>query len=568
MKIALAQLNYHIGNFEVNFQKIKKAIDHAIAQQAELIVFAELAICGYPPRDFLHYPDFLQQCKKIIDQLTPISDKIAILIGGPEINTEWQGKRLYNAAYFLNHQKIESIVRKSLLPTYDVFDESRYFEANKQFETIHFKGTKIALTICEDIWNVAFSKPLYSTTPLDHLVKQNPDCIINIAASPFDYEQSKKRLQVIQTNCLKYQLPLLYVNHVGAQTELIFDGNSMAVDSTGQIIGELPKFEEAMAYFDTVSQKFDSFSFSNFQALPALQNSTSSTSDTKAGHVKFNSQQTAHVYSALKLGIQDYFRKLNLKKAVLGLSGGIDSAIVAALAQAALGSENVWAVLMPSPYSSSHSITDAIELAKNLKVKHTIIPIDKHYNSLLTSLQIYFENKPFDLTEENLQARLRALILMALSNKHGHILLNTSNKSEAAVGYGTLYGDMCGGLSVIGDVYKTQVYQLTQYINWKQCVIPENILTKAPSAELRPNQQDNQSLPEYDVLDEILYLYIEKQNSPSTIIEAGWDKNIVNKVVHLVNSSEHKRHQAPPILRISPKAFGMGRRMPIAAKYF
>lgn len=568
MKIALAQLNYHIGNFEATLKKMKAAISWAIAQHADLIVFAELAASGYPPRDLLNDTDFLKHCNHVVSELHALSDKIAIIVGSPEINLNGKGKKLFNAAYFLSEKNNPLIVRKTLLPTYDIFDEYRYFEPATSNEIIHFKNKKIALSICEDIWNIGTEDTLYATNPLDQYIQEPPDFIINIAASPFHYNQSSKRLQVIQANCLRYHVPLLYVNHVGAQTELIFDGQSMVADAQGNIVGILPKFQEALGLFDTSSLQFTTHQLqadANHEAIN--KNNFSQEKTSLAATIHLSDEQLADIYAALVLGIQDFFTKLHFKKALIGLSGGIDSALVLALAQAALGSEHVWAVLMPSHFSSEHSITDALQLAEQLKVKHSIIPIESNYNSMMESLQLHFEQKPFDVAEENLQARLRGVLLMALSNKHGHIVLNTSNKSEAAVGYGTLYGDMCGALSVIGDLYKTQVYQLAQFINRERTIIPEQILNKAPSAELRPNQQDNQSLPEYEILDEILFQFIEKQQSPDAQVYAKWDRSLVNRIVSLVNLSEYKRYQTPPTLRISPKAFGMGRRMPIAAKY-
>jgi len=546
MKIALAQLNYHIGNFESNTGKILDCIQKAKLENVNLVVFSELAISGYPPRDFLEFDHFILKCIDSINVIAAECTGIAAIIGAPSFNPELKGKRLYNSAYFLSEGKVSNIRHKTLLPNYDVFDEYRYFEPNRSFEIIKYKGTRIALTICEDIWNIA-EDPLYVANPMDHLVKQKPDFIINIAASPFHYKQAIIRREVLTVNAKQYNIPLFYVNHVGAQTELLFDGGSMAIDSDGKIVDELKYFEE----------DFRIFEFEKSQVYSLILNS----------EFRIQNSEIEQIHDALVMGIKNYFQKLSFKQAVLGLSGGVDSAVTAVLAVKALGKENVKAVMLPSRFSSGHSIKDAEYLAKNLGISYEIIKIENSFHAFEETLKPSFAGKPFDLTEENIQARVRAVILMALSNKFGYILLNTSNKSEAAVGYGTLYGDMCGGISVLGDVYKTQVYELANYINNDKEVIPPNSITKPPSAELRPNQKDADSLPEYEILDKILFQYIEMTKGPDEIISMGFDENTVHKILKMVNTSEWKRYQMPPVLRISPKAFGMGRRMPIAAKY-
>jgi NAD+ synthase (glutamine-hydrolysing) len=553
MKIALAQLNYHIGNFESNTKKIIDCIQKAKSQNADLIVFSELAICGYPPRDFLEFDHFILKC---IDSINTISSKcngIAAIIGSPSYNSETKGKRLYNSAFFLSDGKVSHTRHKTLLPTYDVFDEYRYFEPNRKFETIEYKGLNIALTICEDLWNIS-DDPMYVVNPMDELIKQKPDLIINISASPFNYKQAEIRKNILTANSKRYKLPLFYVNHVGAQTELLFDGGSVAIDDKGKIIEELNYFEEDLRIYDLRITNYES---GKNQIIPL---------NSKSKIVNLKSEIEL-IHDALVMGIKNYFQKLDFKKAVLGLSGGIDSAVTCVLAVKALGKENVKAVLLPSRFSSEHSVKDAEDLAKNLGIPYEIISIEESFHAFEETLKSSFAGKPFDLAEENIQARVRAVILMALSNKFGYILLNTSNKSEAAVGYGTLYGDMCGGISVLGDVYKTQVYQLAEYINKDKEIIPHNSITKPPSAELRPNQKDQDSLPEYDILDKILFQYIEMSNGPDEIIAMGFDKATVHKILKMVNTNEWKRYQTPPTLRISPKAFGMGRRMPIAAKY-
>lgn len=543
MKIALAQLNYHIGNFTSNEQKVMETIHRARQNGAELIVFAELAVSGYPPRDFLEFDDFINKCLTSVDRIARASHDIAVIIGGPSRNPEVKGKDLFNSAFFIENGKIVSEHHKSLLPNYDIFDEYRYFEPGTGHNTINFKGKKIALTICEDLWNIG-DDLLYRNNPMDELMKQEPDLIINIAASPFHYDQASSRKQVLLQNVEKYKLPLFYVNHVGAQTELIFDGGSLVFNSQGTIIDELAYFEEDLKIYD----------------LGEIESSTTAFSERKPGKISL-------IHDALVLGVRNYFQKLGFKKAILGLSGGIDSAVTLALAAEALGPENVLAVLLPSQYSSDHSVKDAQGLADNLQCRQELIPIEDPYKSFEALLQPQFKDMDFDVTEENMQARIRGLILMALSNKFGYIVLNTSNKSEAAVGYGTLYGDMNGGLSVLGDVYKMEVFEMARYINRDREIIPLNTITKPPSAELRPNQKDSDSLPPYEILDEILFQYIEERKGPHELVSMGFKREEVERILKLVNTNEYKRYQTPPILRVSPKAFGMGRRMPIVARY-
>jgi len=543
MKITIAQLNYHVGDFSGNLEKMKNAVETAKKEGSDLICFAELATCGYPPRDFLNFADFINKAEECVQELAKCAIDIGILLGSPTRNPVPEGKDLYNSGYFLENGQISFIQHKALLPTYDVFDEYRYFQPADYFSTFMYKGVRIALTICEDMWNVGNENPLYTICPMDELMKEKPDLMINLSASPFAYDHAPERIHVLQTNVLRYQLPLFYVNQVGAQTELIFDGGSLVFSANGKIFDELPFFETCIR--------------------------TYSLDEVKANNEnnEISKDKYPLIHDALILGLKDYFGKVGLSKAILGLSGGIDSAVTAVLATRALGKENVSVLLMPSEFSSDHSIEDARILAENLGISYTLFPINDLYNSWLKNLDPHFKELPFGLAEENLQARIRGTLLMAFSNKFGPILLNTSNKSEMAVGYGTLYGDMCGGLSVIGDVYKTEVYELASYINKDEVVIPVNTLTKAPSAELRPNQKDADSLPDYAVLDKILYLYIEKNQGPNEIISAGFDAALVSRILRLVNINEFKRHQTAPVLRISPKAFGMGRRMPIEGKY-
>lgn len=541
MKIALAQLNFHIGNFELNTEKIIQTIKKAKADGAGLVVFPELAVCGYPPLDFLDFRDFIRKSLACINTIAEHTHGIGVIAGSPSFNPVLKGKNLFNTAFFLHDGKIAGLTHKALLPNYDVFDEYRYFEPGRTFNCIECNGIKIALTICEDLWNEE-DDPLYQICPMDELIKEKPQLIINIAASPFDYQHAEKRKSILKRNALKYSLPVIYVNHVGGQTEMLFDGGSLVMDQHGKTINELNYFSEDYSIIE--------FPLKTQSPPPARMQ-----------------DKTERIHNALIMGIRDYFRKQNFKQATLGLSGGIDSAVVLALAAEALGSNNVFPVMMPSPYSSEHSITDSELMAANLGISCLSLPIHQPFQSYLTLLQPVFNNLPADVTEENLQARIRGTLLMALSNKHGYILLNTSNKSELAVGYGTLYGDMCGGLSVIGDVYKTEVYELAHFINRSRNIIPQNIITKPPSAELRPNQKDTDSLPPYEILDSILRLYIEQQHGPVRIVEAGFDQALVLKALRMVNRNEHKRFQAPPILRVSPKAFGLGRRLPIVGQY-
>jgi len=547
MKIALAQLNYHVGNFESNTAKIIDHIHQAKQQGADLVVFAELCVCGYPPRDFLEFKEFIGLCDASAKQIATACHDIACIIGLPTLNNKAEGKDLNNSAYFIENGEVKAVVNKALLPNYDIFDEYRYFEPSTQFSCIDFKGHRIALTICEDLWNT-IENPLYVTRPMDVLIKEQPDVMINIAASPFSYNHDEERIAILKDNAKRYQLPLFYVNHVGAQTELIFDGGSLVFNNEGEMVDELPYFKETFTYYELKDKS----------EVKLLQPST------MRGARQSDIEQ---IHQALLLGIRDYFHKSGFKSAILGLSGGIDSAVVCALAAEALGPQNVMAVLLPSRFSSDHSIKDAEDLVKNLGCKHEIIPIRHITEAFESTLHPQFNNLPFNIAEENIQSRSRAVILMAMCNKFGYILLNTSNKSEAAVGYGTLYGDMCGGMSVIGDVYKTQVFELARYLNREREIIPVNTIIKPPSAELRPDQKDTDSLPEYDILDPILMQYIENRCSSGEIVKMGYDDQTVRRVLRLVNLAEHKRYQTPPILRVSPKAFGMGRRMPIVGKY-
>ncbi len=543
MKITLAQLNFLIGDFEGNTDKMLAAVAQAKKEKSDIIVFPELSVCGYPPRDFLEFDDFIAKSEAAVIKLAKAAQDIAIVVGSPVKNPVVEGKDLYNSALFLVEGKIKHIQHKTLLPTYDVFDEYRYFETATEWNIVEYKGKRIALTVCEDIWNIGNENPLYRVCPMDEMIDQKPDFILNLSASPFSYKQANTRIHIIKANVERYKIPVFYVNYAGAQTELIFDGGSLVVSPDGKVFDEMNYFAESIKTYD-------------------LEQVTEGGKDRPQPKNKMTL-----IHDALVTGVRDYFGKLGFEKAILGLSGGIDSAVTAVIAARALGADNVRLVLMPSQYSSDHSVNDARELAVNLGCQYDIVPIEEVYQSYMQSLKPHFWGKEFNVTEENLQARIRGMFLMAFSNKFGNILLNTSNKSEMAVGYGTLYGDMCGGLSVIGDVYKTEVFELARYMNKDGEVIPENTITKPPSAELRPDQKDSDSLPDYAILDEILHLYIEERQGPKEITARGFDEKLVKRVLRLTNINEFKRHQTAPVLRVSPKAFGMGRRLPIVGKY-
>lgn len=543
MKIAIAQLNYIIGDFEGNTSKMLDAVKVAKNQGADIVAFSELATCGYPPRDFLEFNDFINRAEVSVEKLKKASSDIAIIVGSPTVNPVIEGKDLYNSVLFLYEGEVKFVQHKTLLPTYDIFDEYRYFEPASKWGVVEFKGKKIALNICEDLWNLGNENPLYTINPMDEVIKYKPDFIINVSASPFDYNQAKKRLHVLKANVDRYHIPLFYINHVGAQTELIFDGGSVVMSPNGGIYEEMNYFKEEIKTFD----------------LNAVIKNTMSNEQPK--------DKMTLIHDALVLGIKDYFGKLGFTKAIIGLSGGLDSALTTILAVEALGNENVFVLMMPSQFSSKHSITDSINLADNLEIDYEIIKIEDIYRQFIEKLKPVFKDKPFNVAEENIQARIRGTLLMGVSNKLGHILLNTTNKSEMAVGYGTLYGDLAGGLSVIADIYKTEAYQLVEYINRNDQIIPCHIINKPPSAELRPNQYDSDSLPAYDILDKVLYEYIEKRKGPKELVAMGFDPELVKRVLRLVNMNEFKRYQTAPVLRVSEKAFGMGRRLPIVARY-
>ena len=558
MKIAIAQQNYHIGNFESNTKKIINAIKQAETKGMDLIVFSEMAVCGYPPRDFLEFDDFIKKSKAAIEEIAQHTGNIAVLVGGPERNPILKGKDLFNAAFFLHEKQVKAVAHKTLLPTYDVFDENRYFEPAYSWNIMHYKGKRLAVTICEDIWNLD-DNPLYRICPMDKLIEQKPDLMINLSASPFDYTRDEGRKAIVKANVDKYKLPMFYCNCVGSQTEIVFDGASLIYDASANLCGQLPVFEEAIGFFELQ----DDGTITGDILEHACQ-ATASEVMPLTFQSKLNIKQ---VHDALITGIKDYFAKMNFKQAIVASSGGVDSALTLALAVEALGKENVRAILMPSQYSTGHSVSDAEALSQNLGNPYDTIPIKNIFDQFITDLKPVFKELPFSVAEENIQSRIRGNLVMAIANKFKYILLNTSNKSELATGYGTLYGDMAGGLGVLGDCYKLQVYELCRYINRNGEIIPENIITKPPSAELRPGQKDSDSLPEYDILDPVLYQYIECRQGPNEIKAMGYDPALVDRVLRMVNMNEYKRNQFCPIIRISPKAFGVGRRVPIVGKY-
>jgi len=587
MKIFLAQQNYHIGNFEENRRKIIDGINKAKAQGADLVMFSELCICGYPPRDFLEFNDFIRQCYESLDLIKEHADDIGVLVGSPAINPQREGKDLFNAVFLLHEKQIKAEIHKTLLPNYDVFDEYRYFEPALEWKCIDFKGKKLAVTICEDIWNLG-DNPLYRITPMEMLMTEKPDVMLNLSASPYNYAADVVRRSIMEAHTLKYGLPMLYCNTVGSQTEIVFDGGSLIYDVNGNLVKEMKYFNEDYALFDLEKlgqpKRFQQKQRSSAQTAESKEEDNPSTvtpkelrkyyySPAEVGRdsdiLKYLTEEKniQEIHDALILGIRDYFQKMGFQKATLGASGGIDSAVVQALAVEALGKENVHVLLMPSQYSSSHSVSDAEQLCLTLGNKYDIVAIADVYESFLKTLKPIFKDLPFSVAEENTQSRTRGNLLMSVANKFGYILLNTSNKSELATGYGTLYGDMAGGLSVLGDLYKMQVYALARYINKNGEIIPNNILTKEPSAELRPNQKDTDSLPDYPVLDRVLYQYIDLRQGPKEIVAQGYDAKLVSRILKLVNTNEYKRNQFCPIIRVSSKAFGVGRRLPIVAKY-
>ncbi|MEO0106225.1 MAG: NAD+ synthase [candidate division WOR-3 bacterium] len=546
MKITLAQLNPVVGDIDTNLSKVNQAIRKAKDENSDLLIFPELFISGYPPQDLLERKWFIKKIERAIEEIVKLSSfypDTGIIVGAPLFSHKNTGRGLYNSAILIYRGLINFIHHKSLLPTYDVFDEARYFDPASEIKPIPFKDEVLGISICEDAWNIPelWQRQFYDHNPIEILARKGATILINISASPFTMGKEEIRYKILQSHTQKYRIPFVFVNQVGANDELIFDGRSMFIDKDSLPVEVFPAFSECVKTIDTSAKG----KIENYTPLENIES----------------------VYNALVLGVYDYLRKCGFKKVVIGLSGGIDSAVVACIATAAIGKENVLGVTMPGPFSSKGSLEDSKKLAENLGIKFEIISITNVYDSYLETLKDTFANKEFDITEENIQARIRGNILMAISNKFGYLVLTTGNKSELAVGYCTLYGDMSGGLAVISDVPKTMVYKLAEFINRDREIIPREIIRKTPSAELRPNQTDQDTLPPYEILDPILQFYIEEGLSRDEIVAKGYDSKVVDWVINAVNRSEYKRRQAPMGLKVTSKAFGLGRKMPIAARF-
>ncbi len=551
MKIALAQINPTIGAFDLNIRKMRQYIDRAKEAGIHLVVFPEMSITGYPPRDLLDRPGFVADNLKALDEIKSYVTDMAAIVGFVDVNTVKKGKHLYNAAAFIKDGHIRSKQYKSLLPSYDVFDERRYFEPAQTIELLDYRRLKFGISICEDIWTPedVLPRPIYHADPVDDMIKLGAQFIVNISASPFNEGKINVRRNLVANQAKKYNMPFLYVNQVGGNDDLVFDGNSIVCEANGSIVALGADFEEDMV---TVEIKND-------KCFPLGKSVTTVN--------RYENSNIENIYKALTLGVKDYAGKCGFKKAIIGLSGGIDSAVVAAVAANALGKGNVVGVAMSSKYSSEESVTDARDLAENLGIEFKEMPIVKIHEVYTKMFKKEFKGLPENEAEENLQARMRGNIIMALSNKFGYLVLATGNKSELSVGYCTLYGDMCGGLAVISDVPKMMVYDLAKHINAEKEIIPLNTIEKPPSAELRPDQKDQDSLPPYLVLDGILKAHIEEAKTLDEIVEMGYEREMARCIIKMVDKNEYKRKQAAPGLRVTSKAFGAGRRMPTAQLY-
>jgi len=546
MKIAIAQINPVIGDFKQNYEKIISFTEKAKSLACDLAVFSELVISGYPPRDLLEKNDFIDANLLYLNRLIESVHGIGVICGFVDKNPDEAGNPLYNSAVLFENGKILHKINKVLLPTYDVFDESRYFEPGKDFIPYFYKGFKIGLTVCEDLWNDVegvFRRKLYRINPVKLLIENGADILINVSASPYYVGKRELKWDMLKQIAAKYKVPLIYANQVGGNDSILFDGLSMAFDAHGDIVARASDFKEDMVIFDSSGQNKEE----NIHPI--------SESDAES------------LLNALIMGVRDYLVKCGFSKVVIGLSGGIDSALTSYIAAKALGSENVLTVFMPSRYTSKENFEDTEKLAKNLNLEYRIIPIDGIFAEFLRYISPEFKENEPGITEQNIQARIRGTILMGLSNKHGSLVLSTGNKSEMAVGYCTLYGDMNGGLSVISDVPKTVVYEISDFINKDKEYIPLRIIEKAPSAELKPDQTDQDDLPPYDTLDQILKAYIEDLKGIDEIVQMGFDRNIVADVIARIHRNEYKRHQAAPGLKVTSKAFGYGRRYPVAQRY-
>jgi len=537
MKIGLAQINAVVGDFPGNARRVLAAYRECIEQGAELVITPELALCGYPPRDLVFKSQFVPKCLQALDYLAGEIAAVPLLVGYVDHNESGRpGRPFRNAAAWLAGRAIQQKVWKTLLPSYDVFDETRYFEPGEKCEPLVWNGLRLGITICEDIWTESYlQRPYYNRDPVAELCQAGVDVILNLSASPFHDGKPRQRAAMLSAVARAAQVPVVYCNSVGANDQLVFDGHSLVIAADGSTIAQLPGFSEDCAVVELAGR----------------------------GQAGVVTEGAEGLYQALVLGLRDYAHKTGFRSACLGLSGGIDSALTAVIAAAALGAENVHGVTMPSEFSSSGSVDDSETLAANLGMGCRIAPIGGPFGAVKQALKSIYGEQPEDVTEENIQARLRGLYLMAFSNKCGHLLLSTGNKSELAVGFCTIYGDMCGGLAVISDLPKTKVYEVSAWINREREIIPWNTIQKPPSAELRPDQKDQDTLPPYEVLDAILELYVEQQRSSDEIIAAGFNEAVVRWVQRRVDLNEWKRQQAAPGLRVTSKAFGMGRRIPI-----
>lgn len=565
MKIAIAQLNPTIGDLPKNAHNILVAANRAVAKGARLLLTPELSLCGYPPRDLLLNPTFVQSMNVVLRKLAAdLPPKLAVLVGTVEENPKAHitgGKGLFNSIALLERGSVQRFFHKRLLPTYDVFDENRYFEPGLQANYFTLDNLNIGVTICEDLWNDEeyWGKRSYTTNPIADLAVLGVDVTVNLSASPYSFGKQYFREEMLKHSAVRFHQPIIYTNQVGGNDDLIFDGSSFVLNRQGEVVCRLPAFDTDLQIIEFNKMRQD---VEQGTVIPLF------------------SSEDEEMWHALVLGLRDYTRKCGFSKVVLGLSGGVDSSLVAAIASAALGKENVFGALLPSPYSSKHSVTDALALAKNLGIKTTTLPIGDLMQGYDKTLDKLFSNTEPGLAEENIQSRIRGNLLMAISNKFGYLLLSTGNKSELAVGYCTLYGDMNGGLAVIADVPKTRVYSLCHWLNNNHSlsglkpqstskeIIPQNVITKAPSAELKPGQVDQDSLPPYEILDDILQRLINNHQSVAQIVAAGHDSEVVDRVIQMVARAEFKRRQAPPGLKITDRAFGTGWRMPIASNWF
>ena len=540
MKIGIAQMNSIVGDLSFNADEIISRYQDLVSSGADLVITPELSVTGYPPRDLIFRSNFIDDNLKAIEKIAEKVGNVPIIVGCIDYNTQNTGNPFENAAVVIKDHVIVGKVTKCLLPSYDVFEETRYFEPSKEVQVQVLSGMKIGITICEDIWSEDFlPSKLYVKDPAGELAKKGIDCLVNLSASPYHMGKPKDRHAMLSFLARRIHAPVVYCNSVGGNDELIFDGNSLAFSADGELISQGASFESQSILVDTESTKIS---------------------------VR-EDNQLEEIYNALVLGLRDYVTKCGFRSVLIGLSGGIDSALTAVIAERALGADNVYGVTMPSEFSSSGSINDSLSLAENLGIGFEEVPIKNSFATLKTELSEVFQNYEEDITEENMQARIRGLFLMSISNKKGHLLLTTGNKSELAVGYCTIYGDMCGGLAVISDLPKTLVYKLAKWINRKKEIIPWETIEKAPSAELKPNQKDQDTLPDYEILDQILELYVDQSISVSSIISKGYDKDLVKWIASRVEMNEWKRWQSAPGLRVTSKAFGVGRRIPIAHRY-